>query len=263
MIATANIWADVIATFMVVVAVSFWLYQLAGNAVTGRFRRKFVGKEWPHHEKTIPLLPRALHGTHVAAMIVLAFSGLYLRFPFFSGGREVLRNAHYVAMYIFLAIFVLRVYYAYVRDSAEFRISIRDILNAPRVLLYYMFFRRSYPHLGKYNVMQKFTYGIAFPLLIVVQAYTGFALIWPGVLLPWAGPLAGGLSAAAGWARLVHFLGSMSLIMLVSIHVCLAFVEDFPTLLVFFGLTKQIDEEDREEEKQVERRLRGTEAAAH
>ena len=263
MIATANIWADVIATFMVVVAVSFWLYQLAGNAVTGRFRRKFVGKEWPHHEKTIPLLPRALHGTHVAAMIVLAFSGLYLRFPFFSGGREILRNVHYVAMYIFLAILVLRVYYAYARDSAEFRITVQDIMNAPKVLLYYAFIRRSYPHLGKYNVMQKFTYGIAFPLLIVVQAYTGFALIWPEVLLPWAGPLAGGLSAAAGWARLVHFLGSMSLIMLASIHVCLAFVEDFPALLVFFGLAKQAGEEDREADKQVERRLRRKEAAAH
>ncbi len=239
MLATANIWADVIATLVVLVIAGFWGFQVAGNIVTGRFRRKFVEKQWPHHEGRVPVLPRLLHGMHVATMVALIFSGVYLRYPFFAGGRDLLRNVHYVAMYILIANFAVRLLHAVARDYLEFRITEKDILNGPRVLLYYTFVTRSYPHLAKYNVMQKFTYGVAFPSLIVLQALSGFAVLWPDTMLWWAEPVAGGVAAAAAWARLVHYLGALALIMLTGIHVCLAWVEDFPALLVFFGLARQ------------------------
>lgn len=239
MIAKVNIWVDILATILVVIAVGFWIFQIIGNFVTGRFYRKFVGKEWPHHDKIVPLLPKVLHGTHVAAMIALAFTGLYIRYPFFAGGREIMRYIHYVAMYTVVFNFIFRLYYAFAKDSVEFKITLRDILNMPKVLMYYAFLRRSYPHLAKYNVMQKFTYGIAFPFLMVIQAYTGFSLLWPRTLLGWAAPIAGGVAAAAAWARIVHFVVCMLFIMLTAIHVCLSFIEDSPALLVFFGLAKQ------------------------
>ncbi len=244
MIATLNIWADVLATLMVLVVFGFWSFQVAGNLVTGRFYRKFVGRQWPHHDKPVALLPRLLHATHVAAMIALAFSGIYLRYPTFAGGRDLLRNIHYVAMYIVLINFVWRVYYAGAKDWLEFRITKQDIINAPKVMLYYAFITKSYPHLSKYNVMQKFTYGIAFPSLMVLQAVTGFALVWSEPLLGWTVPLTGGVAVTAAWLRLVHFMGCMSFIMLTGIHVCLAFVEDFPALLVFFGIKRQAGHEE-------------------
>lgn len=239
MLAKVNIWVDIIATVMVAIALGFWGFQIVGNLVTGRFRRKFVGKEWPHHEEIVPPLPKILHGIHVASMIALGVSGLYLRYPFFAGGREIMKPIHFVAMYIVVINFVLRLYYAYARDAKEFKISLREVLNMPKVLFYYSFIKKSYPHLAKYNVMQKMTYGVMFPSLMVIQAYTGFALMWPAVLLGWAGPYVGGVAAAAAWARIVHFMVAITFIMFTLIHVCLSFIEDFPALFTFFGLARQ------------------------
>lgn len=239
MLAAVNIWVDIIATVMVAIGIFFWAFQITGNFVTGRFKRKFIGKEWPHHDHIIPKSPKLLHATHVISMIALGVSGVYTRFPFFAGGRDTMKLVHFIFMYLVVINFVMRIYYAFVKDSVEFKIGMKDVLNAPKVLLYYMFVKRSYPHIAKYNVMQKMTYGIAFPSLMVVQAYTGFALMWPTILLGWAGDFVGGVAAAAAWARLLHFFCAIAFLMLTMIHVCLSFVEDYPALLMFFGLAKQ------------------------
>ena len=120
-----------------------------------------------------------MHFQHVAAMIALAISGMYIRFPFFNGGRTAMRWVHYVAMIIVIINLVVRLWYAFAskrRDYREFAITKRDITTAPKVILYYIFVKPSKPHLGKYNVMQKSTYIIFVPLLIV-QAITGLALL--------------------------------------------------------------------------------------
>ncbi len=90
-----------------------------------------------------------------------------------------MRWVHYVAMIIVIVNLVWRLWYAFAskrRDYREFAITKRDITTAPKVILYYIFVKPSKPHLGKYNVMQKSTYIIFVPLLIV-QAITGFALL--------------------------------------------------------------------------------------
>ena len=75
---------------------------------------------------------------------------------------------------------IWRLWYAFCsrqRDYREFAVTKRDITTAPKVILYYIFVKPSKPHLGKYNVMQKGTYILFVPLLIV-QAITGLHLCW-------------------------------------------------------------------------------------
>jgi thiosulfate reductase cytochrome b subunit len=239
MLAEANVWADLIAIVMVVIPIGFWIFQISGNFLSGRFYKKFVEKQWPHHDEVIPPAPKIIHGSHVALMMALGISGMYTRFPFFEGGRDVMKWIHFICMYLVVANAVTRVYYAFIKDAHQFKITPRDIVNSPKVILYYTFIKKHYPHLSKYNVMQKMTYGHIFPLLMVIQAYTGFALMWPRPLLGWSADIVGGIAVAAGWSRVIHFLSAMLFLQFTLIHVCLATIEDFPSLFTFFGLKKQ------------------------
>ncbi len=119
-------------------------------------------------------------------------------------------------------------------------------MTAPKVILYYIFVKPSKPHLGKYNVMQKSTYILFVPLLII-QAITGFALLTQTLpvlglsarqlILGWTiAPFIGGVAAAGAWARTIHYLINWLFIVLTTIHVYLSVTEDFPAFLDFFGM---------------------------
>jgi len=95
--------------------------------------------------------------------------------------------------------------------------------------------------------MQKSTYGIFFPIFMILQAYTGFSLVWPNLLLPWATGIAGGLANAIAYARIAHFVIAMMLIMLTGIHAMLAVMEGFPSFLDFFFLAKPHGHEEEHE----------------
>ena len=259
-----NVWVDVVFTLLYVVIVIALSIHFLGNILTGRAKSRFVGWEWPHHEGgPIPALPKLLHFQHVAAMIALGVSGMYIRFPFFSGGRSAMRWVHYIAMVIVVINLVYRLWYAFGsrrRDYREFVINKRDITTAPKVILYYIFAKPSKPHLGKYNVMQKGTYIIFVPLLIL-QAFTGFALLTanlpvinqsPRFLLVgwWLGALLGSTDMAGWWARTAHYIVNWLFIVLTTIHVYLSVTEDFPAFLDFFGLSflGKHDEEGTDED---------------
>jgi Ni,Fe-hydrogenase I cytochrome b subunit len=245
-----NVWIDVIFTTLYVVIVVALSGHFLGNVLTGRAKRRFIGWEWPHHEgPPVPALPKFLHFQHVAAMIALAISGMYIRFPFFSGGRTAMRWVHYVAMTIVVFNLFTRLWYAFGstrRDYREFAITKRDITTAPKVILYYIFVKPSKPHLGKYNVMQKMTYIIFVPLLFA-QAFTGLCLITvriPGLglspreaLVGWLGAILGSTDMAGWWMRTTHYLISWLFIILTTIHVYLSVTEDFPAFMDFFGLS--------------------------
>lgn len=239
MIAEMNVWGDILAILMIIVPVGFWSVQIAGNFATGRYYRKFIAKQWPHHDEIIPLDPKIMHGINLFLMITLGFSGVYLRFPFFAGGREFMKWIHFVCMIAVVVNAVMRVRYALRNDGYHFRITVDDIINAPKVILYYMFLKQSYPHVAKYNIMQKTTYGYIFPSLLIVQTITGLAMVWPEILLWWAADFAGGITSAVAWLRLVHFMSAMAFLMMTMIHGFLAITEDLPAFLFFFGLTKQ------------------------
>ncbi|MFH1736853.1 MAG: cytochrome b/b6 domain-containing protein [Actinomycetota bacterium] len=246
MLAEVNVWADIIATALVAIGLIFGIFQVVGNIVTGRFKRKFVEKQWPHHDAVVPPLPKIMHGVHLTSMIALWISGLYIRFPFFTNGRDMMKYIHFVAMYAVIIIFVMRLWYAFTRDGKEFTITWADVKNFPRVLMYYLFLAKSYPHRMKYNPLQKMTYGYLFPVFLTIMAFTGFGLMWPKPVLGWVAPYAGGVAATAAWARIIHFLSAMILLMFTMIHLTLSFIEDYPALMIFFGLAHQEVHEESE-----------------
>jgi Ni/Fe-hydrogenase 1 B-type cytochrome subunit len=236
-----NVWLDAIFTTLYPVIVLALTGHFLGNILTGRAKRRF-GREWawPHHDSHPPALPKFLHFTHVACMIILGASGLFIRFNPIS--REVMQWLHYIAMIIVTVNLVWRLWYAFAsrqRDYREFAITKQDIVTAPKVILYYIFVKPSKPHLGKYNVMQKGTYTLFVPLLIL-QAITGF-MLWrlqfPLVDVSLQ-QLFAGLIGATGiwWVRTVHYIINWLFIILTTIHVYLSVTEDFPAFLDFFGL---------------------------
>jgi Ni/Fe-hydrogenase 1 B-type cytochrome subunit len=245
-----NVWFDVVFFSLYAVILVALSGHFIGNILSGRAKRRF-GKEWawPHHDSHPPTMPKVLHFQHVAGMIALAISGMYIRFPFFDGGRSFMRWVHYIAMIVVTINLFVRLWYAFAsrqRDYKEFAITSRDITTAPKVILYYIFVKPSKPHLGKYNVMQKMTYCMFVPLLIL-QAFTGFALLTftlpligltPRDLLIgwWAAPLVGSVDYAGWIARTSHYVINWLFIILTTIHVYLSVTEDFPAFLDFFGL---------------------------
>ena len=239
-----NVWIDVVFSMLYIVIVVALSGHFLGNVLTGRAKRRFVGWEWPEHEGgPIPPLPKFLHFQHVAAMIALGISGMYIRFPFFNGGRTFMQWVHYIAMIIVIINLVVRLWYAFGsrrRDYREFAVTKRDITTAPKVILYYIFVKPSKPHLGKYNVMQKGTYILFVPLLII-QAITGL-MLWrlqfPVVDMSIQQVVAGIIGATGvWWVRTTHYLINWLFIVLTTIHVYLSVTEDFPAFLDFFGLS--------------------------
>jgi Ni,Fe-hydrogenase I cytochrome b subunit len=259
-----NVWIDVVFTALYAVVIVGLTIHFIGNIISGRAKRRFVEWNWPHHEGgPIPAAPKIMHFQHVAAMIALAVSGMYIRFPFFGGewARWGMRWVHYVAMTVVTVNLIARLWYAFRsrrRDYREFAITMRDLVTAPMVIAYYIFLipPEKKPHTAKYNVMQKSTYILFVPLLIV-QAITGFSLLaYP---LPWTagittfghagvtvrdlilgwnlGYVLGSIDLAAWWARTVHYLINWLFIVLTTIHVYLSVTEDFPAFLDFFGMS--------------------------
>lgn len=235
-----NVWMDIVFTSLYAVIVIALSGHFLGNVLTGRAKRRFGGWEWPHHDSHPGFLPKFLHFQHVFSMFMLGASGLLIRFPQFD--RTPMRWVHYIFMIIVIINLVWRLWYAFgsrQRDYREFAITKRDITTAPKVILYYIFVKPSKPHLGKYNVMQKATYTIFAPLLII-QAITGL-MLWRlefPVVETSLYELAAGVIGATGifWVRTVHYLINWLFIILTTIHVYLSVTEDFPAFLDFFGL---------------------------
>jgi Ni/Fe-hydrogenase 1 B-type cytochrome subunit len=136
-----------------------------------------------------------------------------------------MRYVHYFFMWIVIVNLVWRLWYAFSsrrRDYREFAITKRDITTAPKVILYYIFVKKSKPHLGKYNVMQKGTYTIFVPLLIL-QAITGlmlWRLVFP-IVDTSLYELSAGVIGATGiyWVRTAHYVINWLFIILTTIHV--------------------------------------------
>jgi Ni/Fe-hydrogenase 1 B-type cytochrome subunit len=249
-----NVWLDVVFTTLYTVVLIALGFHFLGNILSGRFKKKFIRWQgWPHHDgPPIPTLPKFLHFQHMMAMILLAISGLYIRFPGFvplwSNGRTFMRWVHYVAMIVVVINLIWRLWYAFAssrRDYREFAITKKDIASAPQVILYYIFVKKSKPHLGKYNIMQKATY-ISFVPLLLIQAFTGFALVTAPLIAGtsprdwlvgwWLGSLVGSVDLAGWYMRMIHYIINWLFILLTTIHVYLSMTEDFPAFLNFFGL---------------------------
>jgi Ni,Fe-hydrogenase I cytochrome b subunit len=243
-----NVWLDVGFTALYVLVVLALVGHFTGNVLTGRVKDHFIDKHWPDHEAPpVPVLHKALHLSHLLSMFVLGFTGLYIRFPFFDGGRTAMRHVHYLFMVVVTVGFVWRLWCAFFsrrRDYREFAITRDDVCTAPACAMYYVFVKDSKPHLCKYNVMQKVTYMLFIPLMLM-QAFTGFALIADPVFFGysprdlllgwWLGAFLGSSDLAGWYARTLHYVITWAFIILTTVHAYLSFTEDFPAVKDFFG----------------------------
>ena len=252
-LAQLNIWLDVIFFSLYAVVVVALVIHFLGSIPMGRFRKKFILHKWPEHDHAPPTQPKLLHHTHMFMMVLLAISGMYIRFPFFDGGLTAMRYLHYFAMIAVTINLIWRLWYAFFssrRDWREFAITGEDVRTALGVILYYSYLSQSKPHgSSKYNVMQKFSYQF-FLVLMVLQIYTGFALVaaplfWgysPRDLLVgwWLGVFVGSTDLAGWYARTAHYIINWLFIIMTTIHVYLSATEDVPVTLDFF-FVKDLD----------------------
>ncbi len=241
-----NVWLDVIFVTIWIVAVIGLIGHFLISIPKGRFRKKFILKEWPKHDWAPPPLPKFMHFQHLTMMGLLGFSGMYIRFPFFEGGRTAMRYVHYVAMTIVGLNYLWRLWYAFfskARDYKEFAIGRKDLQSLFGVAAYYLYLSDSKPHVAKYNVLQKGSYD-AFALLMLVQGFSGLALLTQPflfgispreLLLGW---LPGSVATAGAWARIVHYSVNWLFIIMTTVHMYLAVAEDLPCSLDFFGIKK-------------------------
>lgn len=244
MLAQANLWSDSLGIVLIVVTAIIPIYFFGMNLLTGRLKERFIKYHWhllevihiPWEEEH-PMPIRIWHWINFVGFFVFFVSGFYIRYPFFSGGREIMRYLHYVAMYAVVGAFIYRMWFMFTTNDYEnFKYSRKDLPVLLQVVMYYVGLRGGYDHVSKYHVIQRGSYIVIYALL-PIQAFTGFALVWPEALLGWAsGPL-GGVAAAAAWARLAHSMIMRVYLLLAITHGSLSFYEGFPSVKYFwFGM---------------------------
>jgi Ni/Fe-hydrogenase 1 B-type cytochrome subunit len=172
---------------------------------------------------------RLYHWIHLVSIVVLAFTGFYIRwsFPFFGVTMATMRFLHFTFMYIVLLNLVLRISYAFLapgRDWHEFGIGAKQWRLLPGSLAYYLFLRKELPKgVGEYNPLQRLTY-LAYAILLIAQGLTGFALYTStAAYFNWLTVFLGGFANVRAW----HYFITWLFVVLVSIHIYLSVFEEF------------------------------------
>jgi Ni/Fe-hydrogenase 1 B-type cytochrome subunit len=243
-----NVWLDTVFLALWIFIILFLIFHFILFITTGRFRKAFIEGKWPEHDSRPPATPKWLHGFHMVGIIILAITGMLIRFPV--GNRMIVRDIHYFWMVVVIITLVWRVAYAFFSktnaDWREFTIGGKDIRTIGGVLKYYGYLSNDKPHVAKYNVLQKFSY-LLFLVLMVVQAFSGLALLTQTIPLIhasprdlligwWLGALAGSTDLAGWGARMLHYIVNWVFIIMMTIHFYLAFSIDIPCMLDFFGI---------------------------
>jgi thiosulfate reductase cytochrome b subunit len=189
---------------------------------------------------------RATHWINVVAIVVMAGSGLRIfnAYPAFArkgesfccwpweghpapawltfgGWLSGARNWHFAMMWV-LAVNGA-IYLAFVWLHGEWRdLTPRrgDIRDAWEMIKFYLFVRKTHPHQGKHNALQKSVY-FALPWLGVLAVLTGIAIWKPVQLAPLTGLFGGYV-----WARYWHFVVMLLLVLLGAGHVFMVFAVD-------------------------------------
>jgi len=200
----------------------------------------------PHPEKRHHWIVRATHWVNAVALTLMVASGLRIfnAYPAFArkgesfccwpwegtaapawltfgGWLSGARNWHFTMMWV-LAVNGA-VYLAFVwlhgewRDLAPRRGDVRD---AWEMIKFYLFVRKTHPHQGKHNALQKGVY-FALPWLGVLAVLTGMAIWKPVQLAPLTGLFGGYV-----WARYWHFVVMLTLVLLGAGHVFMVFAVD-------------------------------------
>jgi thiosulfate reductase cytochrome b subunit len=124
-------------------------------------------------------------------------------------------------MWILVANAVVYIGFIYLHgDWRELAPRRGDAHRAWEMIEFYAFRLAKHPHQGKHNALQKTAY-FAMPIIAAVIVLSGIA-IWKPVQLHWLAILFGGYV----WARYVHFMAMVLLVLLVLGHVFMVFAVD-------------------------------------
>ena len=191
-------------------------------------------------------LVRFTHWVNVVAFIIMVGSGLrifnaypafarkgesFCCYPFehkpipawltFGGWLGGARNWHFAMMWVLVVNGLL--YLGFVYLHGEWRDLVPrhgDLRDSWQMVKFYLFIRKQHPHQGKHNALQKATY-FSLPLLGILAVLSGLA-IWKPVTLGVITALFGGYV----FARYVHFMTMVGLVLLSVIHVFMVFAVD-------------------------------------
>jgi Ni/Fe-hydrogenase 1 B-type cytochrome subunit len=178
-----------------------------------------------------------MHWAHLLSFFALIATGLAIHAHSAAiGSIGFDRQVHFIVMYVFVLTTVVRIYWAFFgtgsarlgglvreRDWRFFGLSMEDVKSTPSWIAYYLFLRKTKPTVVKYGSLQKLTYGLLFPLAILVMALSGFTLFAPTAgAMVWFANRFGGLNGV----RLMHYLTMWILIMFFMIHLYLVLVEE-------------------------------------
>lgn len=196
-----------------------------------------------HYREAHPLVFVITHWINLICMIMLAFSGFYIHFPFFGGFMGVARGMHFVAMYVIVINLTFRIIAAFFVKTAtdlgsrEVDVDIKNWLPQEKnkhqffeTVKYYLFLRKEGVISAKYGSLQKIAYLATIPLTYL-QAYTGFAIYGP--TQDW---FAGGTALVGGPMnmRIIHYFIMWVFIVFTMIHAYLANVYNFnPSKIIF------------------------------
>lgn len=247
MLPQVNIWLDVIGWVAIVgMSAVFLGAYLPTNIISGRFKQKFVDKNWwylkamhePLSKEYVNVVyMRTWHWINLISFLAFFITGFYIRYPYFEAGRLLMRNIHLTAAYINIVNFVYRLYWTMTGpDRKNFKFDRSDIHTMIENTKYYLYLSKSYPHEKKFHPAQRGVY-IVMALLFAVMIFTGACLLWPTVLLGPVSGLLGGVAAGAAWMRVVHATVFRLLLLIVIAHAFLGIMETWPTLKFFwFGI---------------------------
>lgn len=198
-----------------------------------------------HYREAHPLVFVITHWINLICMIMLAFSGFYIHYPFFDSFMGVARGMHFVAMYVILINLTFRIIAAFFVKSAtelgsrEVDTDIKNWLPQEQnkhqfweTVKYYLFLRKEGVISAKYGALQKASYLATIPLTYIM-AYTGFCLYGPTADL---GFFAGGTALVSGPMnmRIIHYFIMWVFIVFTMVHAYLANIYNFnPSKIIF------------------------------
>ena len=183
-----------------------------------------------------PFPARVSHWINLISFAVLGVTGLIIHTPTLVGNLNVVRNLHFLFIYVLVINGLFRIYYSLVgknKDYKEFLFNGKDFKNLPGILRYYMFLG-PHPETGKYNPLQKGAY-LGLFLFTGLQALCGLAIWLPEKyqgLAAWFG--------GAASARGLHYFLAWVFLAIIITHIYLAFKETFSAVkLMFFGIVDE------------------------
>jgi thiosulfate reductase cytochrome b subunit len=139
----------------------------------------------------------------------------------FGGWLAGARNWHFAMMWVLVVNALIYLGFVYLHGEWRTLVPRRgDIRDSWEMMRFYLFIRRTHPHQGKYNALQKATY-FTLPILGAVAVLSGLA-IWKPVQLAVLTDMLGGYV----WARYWHFLAMVLIVVLSLVHIFMVFAVD-------------------------------------